>query len=54
MDPDTVNHGILYIIMPTIPSATQQDQLLDVVFGKKNPILCDFYRRLTHYQSNIY
>ena len=54
MDPDTVNHGILYIIMPTIPSATQQDQLLDIVIGKIPPILCDFYRRLTLYQSIIY
>ena len=56
MDPNAVNlvGDILYNIMPTIPSATQQDQLLDIVIGKKHSISCDFWGRLTLYQSIIY
>jgi len=44
MDPNSVNlvGYILYNIMPTTVSATQQDQLLDIVLGKKTSILCDF------------
>ena len=56
MDTYTVNlvGDILYNIMPTTYSAGQQDQLLDIVFGEKTPILCDFLGRLTLYQSIIY
>ena len=44
MDPNAVNlvGDILYNIMPTIPSATQQDQLLDIVFGEKLPFYATF------------